>query len=95
MSSEVGEGVATTIAPQTTGDLEALTRLMELSCELSQAALHCTDQVMFGKTLMETADRLAEEVGFWAEQRGYTMDQVTLSLWADTRTPQEGCHRIG
>jgi hypothetical protein len=44
-------------------------------------------------SLMETADRLAEEVGVWAARSGYTVDEVTQPLWRNTRpkTTQEEC----
>jgi hypothetical protein len=83
MRVEMDWGVATTKAPEATGELKALGRLMELSCDVSRAAvaLYDTEQATLGMTLMETADRLADEAGAWAGRCGYTMDEVTQPLW--------------
>jgi hypothetical protein len=53
------------------GDLEAFTRLMKLSGEISSAAiaLYDTEHAALGMTLMETADQLADEVGIGRAQR--------------------------
>ena len=61
----------------------ALTRLMDLSCQLARHAmlLYDTAEAALGMTLMETADRLADEVGVWAARSGYTVEEVTLPLW--------------
>jgi hypothetical protein len=92
MRVEMGEGLVTTEAPF--NDLEALTRLMKLSSEISDAAtaLYATEQATLGMKLMETADQLAEEVGVLAARSGYTANQVTQPLW---RAPREGCHGEG
>jgi hypothetical protein len=60
------------------GDLAALTRLMALSCRVADYA-----QTLDGgdTVLMEAADKIAEEVGVWAERSGYTLDEVTRPLW--------------
>jgi hypothetical protein len=51
---------------------EALTRLMELSCDVSRAAeaLYDTEEAALGMALMEKADRLSDEVGVWAARSG-------------------------
>lgn len=63
--------------------LAALTRLMDLSCQIAGHAvsLYDTTQTALGMTLMESADHLADEVGVWAGRCGYTMDEVTAPLW--------------
>ncbi len=55
-------------------DLAALTRLMALSCRVADAA----------RTIeaMETADKIAEDVGVLAERLGYTADEVVRPLWS-------------
>jgi hypothetical protein len=92
MRVEMGEGLVTTEAPFS--DLEALTRLMTLSSEISDAAmaLYATEEAALGMKLMETADRLADEVGTLAIRSGYTADEVTQPLW---QAPREGCHGEG
>jgi hypothetical protein len=92
MKVEMGEGLVTTKAPFS--DLEALTGLMKLSSEISDAAtaLYDTEHAALGMKLMETADRLADEVGALAARSGYTVDEVTQPLW---QAPREGCHGEG
>jgi hypothetical protein len=77
MIIEMGEGL---------GELEALTRLMGLSCDVSRLAvtLYDTEQTTLGMALMETADQVADEVGVWTTRCGHTMDEVTRPLWRDT-----------
>jgi hypothetical protein len=69
------------------GELEGFTRLMKLSCEISDAAtaLYDTEHAALGIKLMETADRLADEVGMLAAQSDYTADEVTQPLWLTPR----------
>jgi len=88
----MGEGLVTTKA--LSSDLEALTRLMKLSCEISSAAttLYATEHAALGMKLMGTADQLADEVGVLAARSGYTAEQVTQPLW---QAPREGCHGEG
>jgi hypothetical protein len=92
MRVEMGEGLVNTKAHSS--DLEALTGLMKLSCEISDAAtaLYDTEHAALGMKLMETADQLADEVGVLAARSGYTADEVTQPLW---KAPREGCHREG
>ena len=66
-------------------DLEALTRLMELSCQVAAHA-QATEETQRGMELMETADLIAEEVGVWAERCGFIIDEVTQPLWLSTLT---------
>jgi hypothetical protein len=64
-------------------DLMALTRLMQLSSEVSALAikLYDTEEAALGMKAMEIADQISEEAGRGAERAGYTMDEVTRPLW--------------
>ena len=75
----INEGVRNAV------DLEALTRLMELSCKVSDhaQALYGTEEIGRGMELMETADLIAEEVGVWLLRTGYTIEEVTAPLWGE------------
>jgi hypothetical protein len=59
---------------------------MDLSRQVAAhaVALYDTEELQRGMNLMETADRIAEEVGVWAERCGYTIDEVTHPLWKET-----------
>ena len=88
MRIEEGEGLRCNLAGneaplESTTDLEALTKLMDLSCQVAAhaEALYATEEVQRGMKLMETADLIAEEVGVWTERCGYTIDEVTRPLW--------------
>ena len=87
MRIEEGEGLRRNLAaheaPGSTTDLEALTKLMDLSCQVAAhaEALYATEEVQRGMKLMETADLIAEEVGVWAERCGHTVDEGTRPLW--------------
>ena len=73
-------------------DLAVLTGLMDLSSQVAAhgEALCSTEETSRGMTLMEIADRLADEVGVLADGSGYTMDEVMAPLWQRTteETPQ-------
>lgn len=76
-----GEGLVTVKALEGSRDLNALTRLMTLSCEIGDSARECdTDQAM---RLIGIADRLADEVGTLADRSGYTVDEVIAPLWKE------------
>ncbi len=67
-------------------DLTSLTRFMELSSEVAALAMKLgdTEEASLGMKLMETADRISDQVGVAAERAGYTMDEVTRPLWEGT-----------
>ena len=77
-----------TIAEEPTMSLATLTRLMELSCEVSDAAmeLYATEHTDVGMLLMEAADRIADEIDVLAERGGYRIDEVIQPLLEGTRT---------
>ena len=68
---------------ETATTLVALTSLMDLSCQVAAhaVALYGTEEAGRGMHLMKAADQLAEAVGVWAEQTGYTLDEITAPLW--------------
>lgn len=80
-----GKGLVAVKTLEGRGDLNALTRLMKLSTEISDSALtfYGTERVTAGMTLMGIADRLADEVGLLADRSGYTVDEVTAPLWKE------------
>jgi hypothetical protein len=87
-----GKGLVAERTPEDSGDLSVLTRLMKLSSELADCAmvLYGTEEAAQGMKVMEIADKLADVVGGLAARNGYTMDEVTASLWKGTtvNTPQ-------
>ena len=88
-----GEGLVTGKTPERSENAAALTRCMALSCEIADSALklYNTEHVTVGMRLMETADKLAEEVGLLTDLTGYTIDEVVAPLWRDNtvaNTPQ-------
>ena len=75
-----GEGLVTVKAPEDSGNLNVLARLMALSSEIADSAqkLYDTEQATVGMTLMEIAGRLTDEVGLLTDRSGYTVDEAPL-----------------
>lgn len=90
MRIEEGEGLRCNLvaneAPGGTTDLEALTKLMDLACQVAAIGGGRT-KAQRGLNLLEIADLIAEEVGVLAVRCGYMIDEVTQPLWLATDPP--------